>query len=147
MFRVPNRTDGIDLISLDLARGREHGIPSYNKFRQLCGLNKAETFDGFVDQISREVSPYTRNTYTIRCKIYQHERYLIISKNIDALAGLYEHVDDVDFYAAGLLERPKPGSILGHTFQCIIGEMFWRWKFGDRYYYEFGGQPGSFDAG
>jgi len=56
-------------------------------------------------------------------------------------------VDDVDYYAAGILEKPKPGSIFGHTFQCVIGEMFFRWKFGDRFFYEFGNQPGSFSLG
>lgn len=68
-------------------------------------------------------------------------------KNVDDLAALYEHVDDIDFYAAGLLENAKPGSLFGHTFQCVIGEMFFRWKFGDRYYYEFGDQPSSFSLG
>ncbi|VVC25042.1 Hypothetical protein CINCED_3A001808 [Cinara cedri] len=118
LFRVPNKTEGLDLVSLDLERGRDFGLPSYNKFRQLCGLNEAKTFDDLTDQISK--------------------------KNVDALSKLYEHVEDVDYYAAGLLEKRKPGSILGHTFQCIIGEMFFRWKFGDRFFYEFGNQPGSF---
>lgn len=85
------------------------------------------------------------------CTIYQGKKHLkkikFVSKNVDALAKLYEHVDDVDYYAAGLLEKRKPGSILGHTFQCIVGEMFFRWKFGDRFYYEFGNQPGSFGSG
>lgn len=68
-------------------------------------------------------------------------------KNVDTLRDLYEHVDDIDFYAAGMLEKPKPGAIVGHTFQCVIGEMFFRWKFGDRFFYEFGDQPGSFKIG
>jgi len=68
-------------------------------------------------------------------------------KNVKILASLYEHVDDVDFYAAGLLEKLKPGSSMGHTFQCIAGEMFFRWKFGDRFFYEFGNQTGSFHLG
>jgi len=71
----------------------------------------------------------------------------VSTKNVDALAELYEHVDDVDYYAAGMLEKARPGAILGHTFQCVVGEMFFRWKFGDRFYYEFGDQPGSFSLG
>ncbi|XP_060870138.1 peroxidase-like [Metopolophium dirhodum] len=118
LFRSPNKTDGSDLITLDMERGRDFGEPPYNKFRQLCGLRAARTFGDLTDQISK--------------------------KNVDALASMYEHVDDVDYYAAGILEKQKPGSIFGHTFQCVIGEMFFRWKFGDRFYYEFGKQPGSF---
>jgi len=60
---------------------------------------------------------------------------------------MYEHVDDIDYYVAGLLEKSKPGSLLGHTFQCVVGEMFFRFKYGDRYYYEFGNQIGSFKLG
>jgi len=118
LLRRPNQTDGQDLITLDLERGRDFGVPSYNKFRQLCGLSKAKTFNDITDQISKQ--------------------------NVDALARLYEHVDDIDYYAAGMLEKGKPGSILGHTFQCVVGDMFYKWKYGDRFFYEFGNQPGSF---
>lgn len=71
----------------------------------------------------------------------------IFLKNVDTLASLYEDPNDVDFYVGGLLEKLKPGSLLGHTFQCISGEMFFRWKFGDRFFYEFGNQTGSFRPG
>ncbi|XP_060870430.1 peroxidase-like [Metopolophium dirhodum] len=118
LFRIPNKTVGLDLPSFDIARGRDLGIPSYNKFRKLCGLSEAKTFEDFTDQISK--------------------------KNVDTLASLYEDPSDVDFYVGGMLEKLKPGSSLGHTFQCISGEMFFRWKFGDRFFYEFGNQTGSF---
>lgn len=56
LFRSPNKTDGVDLITLDLERGRDFGIPSYNKFRQLCGLKAARSFGDFIDQISKKVN-------------------------------------------------------------------------------------------
>ncbi|XP_022162140.1 peroxidase-like [Myzus persicae] len=119
LFRIPSKPEsGFDLPSFDIARGRDFGEPSYNKFRQLCGLSEAKTFQDFTDQISK--------------------------KNVDTLASLYEDPNDVDFYVGGMLEKLKPGSSLGHTFQCISGEMFYRWKFGDRFFYEFGNQTGSF---
>lgn len=63
------------------------------------------------------------------------------------MAKVYEDVNDIDLYAAGILEKHKPGASTGHTFQCLLGEMFYRWKFGDRFFYEFGNQPGSFSLG
>lgn len=55
MNKGPNRTDGVDLVSLDLQRGRDFGVPPYNKIRQLCGLSKANSFNDLSDQISQEV--------------------------------------------------------------------------------------------
>ncbi|KAL1420482.1 hypothetical protein MTO96_024302 [Rhipicephalus appendiculatus] len=56
-------------------------------------------------------------------------------------------VGDVDLFSAGLAERTLPESIVGPTFACLIGPMFWRLKYGDRFYYEHGGQAGSFTPG
>ncbi|XP_029342588.1 peroxidase-like protein 3 [Acyrthosiphon pisum] len=94
-IRIPERFRRVDLVSIDMARGRDYGEPSYNKFRKLCGLSEAKTFDSLIDQMDK--------------------------KHVEALSKMYEHVDDIDYYVAGMLEKPKPGSLLGHTFQCDVG--------------------------
>jgi len=33
----------MDIVSLDIQRSRDHGIPSYTKFRKYCGLKGIET--------------------------------------------------------------------------------------------------------
>ena len=55
---------------------------------------------------------------------------------ISRLAGVYEHVTDVDFYIGGLAERPLSGAAVGPTFACIIRRQFMDLKKGDRFYYE-----------
>lgn len=47
---------GLDAISLDIERGRDHGLPGYNYYRRYCGLPNARTFDDFLDYIPNEVS-------------------------------------------------------------------------------------------
>lgn len=57
MFKIPNLDtySGFDLMSYDIQRGRDNGLPPYNKMRQLCGLKKARKFDDLSDLISVEV--------------------------------------------------------------------------------------------
>ncbi|XP_069177766.1 salivary peroxidase/catechol oxidase-like isoform X1 [Procambarus clarkii] len=109
---------GMDLVALNLQRARDHGIPGYNKWRKICALPRANTFDDLADVIDPEV--------------------------INQLRELYEDVDDIDIFIGGIAERPSPGSLLGHTFLCIIGDQFARLRVGDRFYYENGGLESSF---
>lgn len=68
----------------------------------------------------------------------------------------FRDVQDVDLFIAGMAERPLSsggggyghgngsGSRLGPTFSCIVGGQLYAMKYGDRYWYEHGGQAGSF---
>ncbi|CAG0902958.1 unnamed protein product, partial [Darwinula stevensoni] len=112
---------GMDLVSLNLQRGRDHGVRSYNDYRAISGLARASTFSGFAPQID--------------------------SHTIEDMAQIYESVDDVDLFLGGVSERPVDGAVLGPTFQFIVGDMFQRLQKGDRFFYDIGNQPGSFTPG
>lgn len=43
---------GMDLVALNVQRGREHGIPDYNTARVYCGLPRATTFDDLSNEIN-----------------------------------------------------------------------------------------------
>ena len=45
LFQKPARAFGKDLATINLARAREHGVPGYNHYRQLCGLPAARTWE------------------------------------------------------------------------------------------------------
>lgn len=38
-----------------MMRGRDNGLPTYNKMRQLCGFKRADTFEDFKDVMSEQV--------------------------------------------------------------------------------------------
>ncbi|XP_061704372.1 peroxidase-like [Cydia pomonella] len=109
---------GLDLIAMDIQRGRDHGLGSYNDFREVCGLRRARNFQDLAGEMSQD--------------------------RINALASLYECVDDIDLFVGGMLEKDVQGSILGHTFQCIVAEQFYRSRIGDRYFYDNSDQPYPF---
>ena len=46
---------GLDALSLDIQRGRDHGFAGYNHYRKYCGLSVAKKFDDFLDYIPNEV--------------------------------------------------------------------------------------------
>lgn len=58
-------------------------------------------------------------------------------QDIKTLKSQYKSVEDIDYYIGGLLEKPLPDGTVGQSFACIQAESFYRWKFGDRLFYEF----------
>ena len=49
---------GLDLVSLNLQRGRDHGLPGYNEWRKHCRLPKVETWD----ELSEAIDPISFGT-------------------------------------------------------------------------------------
>ena len=108
----------MDLVALNIQRGRDHGLPGYNAFRELCGLKRVASFDYLSDFIPVKI--------------------------VERIKLIYDDVDDIDLFIGGVSETPVPGALLGLTFQCIIGDQFLRLQHGDRFYYDSYSSPGRF---
>ncbi|WAQ94756.1 PLSP-like protein, partial [Mya arenaria] len=104
--------NSLDLPALNIQRGRDHGIPPYNHWRNHCRFEKAKMDkDGFV--------------------LPDHTE-----KQTKLLQEAYSHVDDIDLFAGAMTETLLPGSSVGPTFACLIGRQFQRIMEGDRYWHE-----------
>jgi peroxidase len=112
--------DGMDLVSIDIQRGRDFGIHGYNKYRKLC--------------MSRKNNYREARTFEDLAK-----GDFLTTESIQKLKGLYDHVDDIDLFVGGMLEKPDwNGALLGPAFTCIIGDQFGRFKKADRFWFENG---------
>ena len=58
----------------------------------------------------------------------------------EKLSKIYEHVDDIDVYVGGLSESVIDGGVVGPLFAHMIAKQFNELKFGDRFYFENGGE-------
>ena len=63
---------------------RDHGIPSYNAYRQVCGLERASSFEDLLD---------TMDEYAV-----------------SALRAAYAGVDDIDLFPGIMSEKPLKGA-------------------------------------
>ena len=104
----PPGAGGFDLASLNIQRGRDHGLPSYNGMRRALGLAPASRFD----RISTDPEIAGR------------------------LASVYANVEDVDLWVGGLSEDHVPGAMLGPTFRTVLVRQFGALRDGDRFWWE-----------
>lgn len=107
LFGAPG-AGGFDLVSLNIQRGRDHGLGDFNSTRESYGLDPVTSF--------AEITSDTE----------------LQSK----LETLYDSVDDIDLWVGGLVEDHLAGASIGETFSAIIVDQFERLRDGDRFWYE-----------
>uniref|UniRef100_A0A3B3UI96 Eosinophil peroxidase-like n=1 Tax=Poecilia latipinna TaxID=48699 RepID=A0A3B3UI96_9TELE len=101
----------LDLGSLNLQRGRDHGLPGYNKWREFCGLSQPRTLS--------ELAEVLNNTDLAQ-----------------GLLDLYGTPDNIDPWLAGVAEPFVSGGRVGPLFACLIATQFQNIREGDRFWWE-----------
>ena len=104
----PPGSGGLDLASLNIQRGRDHGLGSYNETRAAMGMRPAEDFG----DISTDVETQRR------------------------LEEAYGTVDRVELWPGLLAEEHVANSSMGETMGRIVAEQFEAIRSGDRFWYE-----------
>ncbi|MFQ5527701.1 MAG: peroxidase family protein [Thermoanaerobaculia bacterium] len=109
LFGKPGQ-GGFDLAALNIQRGRDHGLPSYNQARTDFGLAPAATFADVTSDVEAQ----------------------------QRLAGIYDSVDDIDVWVGVLSEDHVPGAMVGEVAFHVLRDQFERLRDGDRFWYQNG---------
>ena len=107
LFETDNQT-GMDLVTLNIQRGRDHGLPRYGTWRRFC-----------------------MNAFNVR-RPFRNDLTKI------RLRQLYGMEQNIDLFVGALAEEPlaRGGGALGAVTSCIFGLTFSRLRDGDRFWYE-----------
>ncbi|WP_079253614.1 peroxidase family protein [Endozoicomonas arenosclerae] len=98
-----------DLPARNIARGRDHGLGSFNEVRKAMNMGELN----FIEEIS-----YDLNTQNKLKEAYNDD------------------INKVDLWVGGLAETPRGNSLVGPVFHTIIKEQFLALRNGDRFWFE-----------
>jgi len=114
----PPGAGGFDLASLNIQRGRDHGLPSYNDARWMMGLMPRASFA----EVNSDPDVQAR------------------------LASVYTDVDEMDLWVGALAEEPVSGGHVGELAFKVIAKQFTALRNGDRYWYRAALTPEEIDV-
>ena len=108
LFGFPGQ-GGFDLASLNIQRGRDHGLPSYNDTRRSLGLEPASDFSDITsdEQIQARLQ-----------------------------AAYNNDIELIDLWVGGLAEEKFNDALVGEVFFTILKDQFERLRDGDRFWYQ-----------
>ncbi|WP_047812716.1 peroxidase family protein [Rhodopirellula islandica] len=104
----PPGAGGLDLIAMNIQRGRDHGLSDYNATREAYGLSRVESFG----QITSDVELQQK------------------------LASLYGNVDNIDLWVGLMAEDHQRDASVGELTGKVIADQFQRARDGDRFFYQ-----------
>ena len=106
-FLFAEGNGGLDLAAVNIQRGRDHGLPSYNDARRGLGLVPRTSFDEITSD----------------------------SQVAAAIESQYDCIEDVDLWLGAIAEDPAGGGLVGELLREILVDQFTRSRDGDRFFY------------
>ena len=104
----PPGAGGLDLASLNIQRGRDHGLPDYNTCRNHFGLATRTAFGDVTSDPTLEAR----------------------------LTSAYAAIGDMDAWVGALSEDARAGALVGELLFEVFQRQFERLRDGDRFWYQ-----------
>lgn len=104
----PPGAGGLDLASLNIQRGRDHGLADYHTTRVAYGLPKVNKFSDITSDPALQ----------------------------EKLKQLYHNVNNIDLWVGAMAEDHVPGASTGPLIRRILSDQFQRLRDGDRFWYQ-----------
>lgn len=104
----PPGAGGLDLVALNIQRGRDHGLADYNTTRVAYGVEEVSSFADITSDIELQ----------------------------NKLELLYGNADNIDLWVGLMAEDHMRGASVGELTSAIIVDQFERLRDGDRFWYE-----------
>lgn len=107
MLFGPAGSGGMDLMALNIQRGRDHGLPSYSEVASLFGLGPMNSFEDLTSDVELATK----------------------------LETLYQDVNNVDLWVGMLAADRMPGTEFGLVLNNVVANEFQRLMKGDRFFF------------
>jgi hypothetical protein len=151
----------VDLAALDIQRGRDHGMPSYNQLRRAYGLAPRRSFTDITGERSASFprSPVLSAGHEVDdpdslgfVRLLDRDGRVVNPDDEDAvendvvtaarrtplaarLQAVYKSVDKVDAFVGMVSEPHVPGTEMGELQLAIWRRQFQALRDGDRFFY------------
>lgn len=149
----------LDLAAINIARGRDLGIPTLNEFRKAIGLSEYASWADFganmihPDNLVNFIAAYSFDGNLERAAAliglengsiaegdaaalgYTYQQALDFLQNTDASLHGVDGFRHIDTWLGGLAEVHVTGGLLGETFDTVFADQISRLMNGDRFYY------------
>uniref|UniRef100_A0A3P8VGQ2 Eosinophil peroxidase n=1 Tax=Cynoglossus semilaevis TaxID=244447 RepID=A0A3P8VGQ2_CYNSE len=101
----------LDLGSLNLQRGRDHGLPGYSSWRRFCGLSVPSSTSDLADIFGNSTLAHK-------------------------LELLYGTPHNIDVWVGAISEPALPGGRVGPLLACLLAKQFKALRDGDRFWWQ-----------
>jgi hypothetical protein len=139
-----------DLAAMDIQRGRDHGIATYNQLREAYGLPRKSTFAAITGEPDGADTALDLNDPTILDFVELRDaRGAVLPPGTQTgaafglrrtslaarLHAIYGTVDDVDAFVGMVSEAHVPGTEMGELQLAMWKRQFTALRDGDRFFY------------